>query len=459
MAEIESPLPHNKEAEAIILGTVMVEPALLPTLLDGITREDFFIPSNALVYQAVRDLYQTRQVIDPITIWQRAQALEVAENRQTGLDASKIAALLDGTARIRDEAYLTGLMEVVKETALRRRMIRYAEYLANQARQPDVSPDKLVSDMARRAVEYSNDSAESSDLIDSSTAMSRTLDALEERWNNRNGFLGLKTGFPDLDSALLGVRGGSVYVIASAPNVGKTTLVLNMVNGILRDAPDAVGLVVSMEMPVRELMTKFLSTQTLLASQAIDSGRDIRGRELDQAAKRNILIQGDYLASRNVFFLEGFKPVTPSMVAAKLERIRAMKRRVDFLVVDYLQLMSSDNQRGNATEYQAISEISRGLKLLAVRFNIPILVVSQLSRNHAGRNKPGFQLSDLRGSGSIEQDADVVIFLEPESWEDENQPGRKLVIAKNRVGPKHISIPLVFFGHQSRFESVENLSA
>lgn len=453
MAEIESPLPHNKDAEAIILGTVMVEQGLVPVLINGITREDFYLPSHRVVYAAIRDLYMSHKVIDPITTWDRIQAIE-ADGRPSGMNPAGLAALLDGTARIKDEHYLLGLMETVKIAALRRRLIRYGEYLANQAKQPDVAVEQLIGDMARRAGEYANDSGESSDLISAEDAVGRTIDQLEERWSSGSR-VGLTTGFPDLDKQLGGLRGGSVYIIASAPNVGKTTLVLNVVRGLLGDEPAATGLIVSMEMPVEQLMVKSLSTETRLASQAIDSGKDIKGLPLDRDAQRRILKAGDRLGGQQLFFLEGFKTVTPATVAAKLDRIRALKGRIDFLVVDYLQLMQADGAGKGTTEYQSVSEISRAMKRIAVQFNIPILLVSQLSRNHASRSDRGFKLSDLRGSGSIEQDADVVIFLEPEDWDDETQPGRKLVIAKNRFGAKHGVVNLVFFGHQSRFESVE----
>ena len=455
MAEIESPLPHNKEAEAIILGTVMVEQGLVPVLINGITREDFYLPSHQVVYAAIRDLCMSHKVIDPITIWDRIQAIE-ADGRPSGMNLAGLAALLDGTARIKDERYLLGLMETVKTAALRRRLIRYGEYLANQAKQPDVTVERLVSDMTRRAVEYANDSGESSDLIDSQAAVSRTLSLFEEQWNREDGFLGLRTGFSDLDRLLQGLRGGSVYIIASATNMGKTTLALNMVNGILDHDPQAVGLLVSMEMPVQQLVAKFLSTQTMLPTQAIESGRDGRGHSLDKAATRQILMQSDKLAARNVFFLEGFKKTAPTLIEAKLERIRAMKQRVDFMVLDYLQLMSGDG-RPNASRYDIVTDLSRDIKRLAVRFNIPVILISQLSREYARRAKTGFQVSDLRDSGSVEQDADVIMFVEPEDWDDPTKPGRKLVIAKNRQGPKDVLIPLVFFGHQSRFVGVESV--
>lgn len=448
-------LPNNKDAEKIILGTVMIAPQLLPTLLDGITREDFFVPSHAVAYAAIRDLYQMRQPIDPIMVLDRAQAIEAAEGRTTGIDAVKLSDMLSGTARITDEFYLLGLMQLVKDSALRRRLIRYGEYLATQAQQPDVKTSTLIADMHTRSIEYGNDSGVSSDLINSTEAVSRTMATLEEQWSREDGFLGLRTGFKGIDDALQGLRGGSVYIIASATSMGKTTLVLGMINGILQHTPDAVGLVVSMEMSVPQLMTKILSTQTRIASQAIDSGRNFKGQPLDHADRRLIMLQSDQLAERDLYFLEGFKAVTPAHVAVKLERIRAMKRRVDFLVVDYLQLMSSDNAKANSDQYEKVGDISRKLKVLAMRMNIPVIAISQLSREHARRQTKGYQLSDLRGAGNLEQDADAVIFLEPEDWTNEHNPGRVAVIAKNRTGPKDVRVPLVFFGNQSRFESVE----
>jgi replicative DNA helicase len=340
-------------------------------------------------------------------------------------------------------------MKLVKEATLRRKLIRYAEVLSVQAAQPDADPQELVLQLSTKGHELAQNTALLNDLVTTENAISRTFEFLENSWAKGGDCLGLSTGFVDLDKNLLGLQPG-VYVIAAGTGVGKTTFTLNIVNHLLLEATKKgekrVGALVSMEMGVESLTIKMLATRARLST------RDIRRGTLNAQQRQELMRAGQELAAQGLHFVEGFNAITPSAIAAKVEHLRATHGRLDFLVVDYLQLLDSDN--GGSGDYAAVTEISRKMKQLSHRYQIPILLISQLSRNYTNRTNRDYQLSDLRGSGAIEQDANVVMFLMPRDWDDETNPERRLVIAKDREGAKNITIPLLFIGEQSRFESM-----
>lgn len=442
-------LPHDLEAERVTLGVALLEPGLVPHVVENLTVADFFSVSNQAIFRAIKNLFATHTDINPVSVADEVRRLD-AQNGPSGATPAYIGQTFDGVPRFSRPESIKTYMDVIRKTSLQRRLVKYAEHLRVRAMQDDAEPTRLLEDMATKALEYGTDASLVSDLVSSEDAVNRTLAILEENWAKK-GQLGLPSGFPELDRALLGFRGGRVYVVAAGPNIGKTTLVLNFVNNILKARPQATGLIVSMEMPVDQLAVKFLSIQTHVETQRIELGDDLTREELGsitQAAKN--------LSQLNLTYLEGFSEVTPTAISAKLSRIRAKYGHVDFLVLDYLQLLDADG--GGGADYASITAISRALKRMAVKFNIPVLCVSQLSRKHSDRAIRDYQLSDLRGSGSIEQDADAVLFVMPKDWQNETDPERRLVIAKNRGGPKEISIPLLFFGHQARYESISYMA-
>jgi replicative DNA helicase len=374
---------------------------------------------------------------------------ESAQGVVTGVTHAVLAETYDGCPRFSRPESIQAYMKLVKDATLRRKLIRYAEVLSVQAAQPDADPQDLVLQLSAKGHELAQNTALLTDLVSTETAISRTFQYLEDSWARGGDCLGLSTGFQDLDRNLLGLQPG-VYVIAAGTSVGKTTFTLNIVNNILLDAAKKnekrVGALISMEMGVESLTIKMLATRAHLST------RDIRKGTLNNEQRRDLMRAGQELAAQGLHFVEGFNAITPSAIAAKVEHLRATHGRLDFLVVDYLQLLDSDN--GGSGDYAAVTEISRKMKQLSHRYQIPILLISQLSRNYTNRTNRDYQLSDLRGSGAIEQDANVVMFLMPRDWDDETNPERRLVIAKDREGAKNITIPLLFIGEQSRFESM-----
>lgn len=442
-------LPANPEAERMIIGCSMLEPGLLPYVISDLAEADFSLPTLGAVFRALKSLHLSHTDVNPATVMDAIQRYEASKGVTTGVTHANLAETYDGCPRFSRPESIQAYMKLVKEAALRRKLIRYAEVLSVQAAQPDANPQELVLQLSTKGQELAQNTALLNDLVTTENAISRTFEFLENSWAKGGDCLGLSTGFVDLDKNLLGLQPG-VYVIAAGTGVGKTTFTLNIVNHLLLEATKKgekrVGALVSMEMGVESLTIKMLATRARLST------RDIRRGTLNAQQRQELMRAGQELAAQGLHFVEGFNAITPGAIAAKVEHLRATHGRLDFLVVDYLQLLDSDN--GGSGDYAAVTEISRRMKQLSHRYQIPILLISQLSRNYTNRTNRDYQLSDLRGSGAIEQDANVVMFLMPRDWDDETNPERRLVIAKDREGAKNITIPLLFIGEQSRFESM-----
>jgi|SRR5882672_1748897 len=427
------------------LGCVMLDNGLAPQVLYQTAMEDYSVESHRLIFLAMRaidrgDLNGNR-VINPLTL---QSELEKAGNLERVGGPVAITGLFDGVPRFSD---ISPYVRLIKDAAI----LRKSAYLANWLFGESTANDARVADLLpllRVKVDELTEDQIIDDLISSEAATSRAMLELEQRWEAGSGMIGLPSGFPDLDKVLLGFRGGKYYTLAAGTGIGKTTLALNFGQRIVSEAgPDGprVGLIISLEMSTDELMIKTLSTFTQLNAYRIETG------DLTDQEKEFVREKAEEIKRLSIEYVEGFSRVTANSLAARVAKVRRKYKRLDFLIVDYLQLLDSDDKREN--EHLRLAEISRTLKRIAIMHNIPVIVLSQLNREFSKRANKDYQLSDLRGSGSIEQDSDVVMFLMPQDWEDQENPGRRLVIAKHRGGRKDVAINLVFFGEQSRFES------
>jgi replicative DNA helicase len=438
-------LPSQPEAERMALGCVLLDNGLAPQVLYQTDPEDYSVESHRMVFLAMRaidrgDLNGNR-AINPLTL--QAELTRAGNLERVGGPAS-ISALFDGVPRFSD---VSSYVRLIKDASALRKSAHLANWLFNESLANDVRLDEMLS-LLRTKVDELTEQQTADDLISSETAIERAMGELERRWESGGDVVGLPSGFPDLDKALLGFRGGKYYTLAAGTGIGKTTLALNFGQRIVSEpGPDGprVGLIISLEMPTDELMVKTLSTFTQINSYRIETGH------LTDQEKGFVREKAEEIRRLPLEYVEGFSKVTANSLVARVAKVRRKYKRLDFLIVDYLQLLDSDEKREN--EHLRLSEISRTLKRIAIMHNIPVIVLSQLNREFSKRANKDYQLSDLRGSGSIEQDSDVVMFLMPQDWVDEENPGRRLVIAKHRGGRKDVTINLVFFGEQSRFES------
>lgn len=442
MIEIKA-LPANLEAERMTLGVILLDNGVAPQALYELTPADYFSARHRYVFDAMRSLDSKGRSIDYLTLQDELHL----QGRAEECDPAFIAALIDGCPRFSN---ITEYVRLIKEASIKRQSIYLARWLAGEAQADDVAADALLKRLTGK-VEALQESQIVDDLISSETAVTRAMESLHARWEAGDSMIGLPSGFPDLDKVLLGFRPRKYYVIAAGTGQGKTTLALNIANHILFESPaetPRVGLVITLEMGTDELVVKAISTRTRIDSYRIETG------DLSREEREQVELAGAELGALALEYVEGFTRVTAASLISRVAKVRRKYGRLDFVIVDYLQLLDSDDKKEN--EHQKLSEISRTLKRVSLLHHLPVIVLSQLNREHAKRtgNRADYQLSDLRGSGSIEQDADVVLFLMPaKDAETEDDPRRRLVVAKHRGGRKDVTIDLVFFGDQSRFES------
>jgi len=435
-------LPANIAAERAVLGCVILNNSVAAQML-GLPPAAFSVEANRYIAVAIRTLCAAGRGITPLTLQDELTKME--QLTAVGGPAC-LAALFDGMPRFSD---ISEYVRLVREAFARRKAMAIGNWLFNEAQADDARIEDLLAALTDK-IEDLREGQQDDDLVSSEVATIRAMSELETRWTGGDEIIGLPTGFSDVDRILRGLRGGKYYTIAAGTGIGKTTLALNFADRIIADSsPDdpRVGLILSLEISVEELVVKQISIATRLDSDRIETGA------LSAAEKQAVRTAAERLKRIPVEYVEGFAKVTAGSIAARVAKVRRKHKLLSFLIVDYLQLLDSDDRREN--EHLRLTEISRTLKRIARQYDIPVIVLSQLNRDHArrsGQNRD-YQLSDLRGSGSIEEDSDVVMFLMPQDWNDEENPGRRLFIAKHRGGRKHVTVPLVFFGEQSRFES------
>lgn len=447
MNEPEIDIPKELAAERLIIGCMMGNNDIIPELLTQLTPDEFFHPIHKSIWRAFRNLDLKRETIDIVTVSRTIQTFNEVP------DYAYISSLLDGIPKYSRASYLSSHVSLVKEASGRRDLLRIGSWIQATALAKDISLDEFLAQTLQRIQVVHLLQRTQDDLIHSSDAMNRTLAELEERWSRGSEMLGLSTGFRQLDEVTGGLRGGRYYVLAAGTGMGKTTLALNVANNIMLSQRSydkkCAGLIISLEMSVTELNVKMLGTSTRINTRKIETG------QLNEEEKRKLILAADLLSDLDIEYCEGFSKVTPSSLLGLVEKVRTRHGQIDFLVVDYLQLIDSGAGSKAVNDHEKISNVSRELKRISIRFNIPVLVLSQVNRKSADRTNKDYQLSDLRGSGSIEQDADLVAFLQPDDWSDERNNKRKLYIAKQRAGVSDVSIPLIFFKESSRFAEYE----
>lgn len=437
-------LPANLDAERMILGVVLLDNSVVMEAVSSLSPDDFFSPRHRTVFEAYRVMCG-RTEIDPLTLQEQLNRAHSGHN----CDAAFIAGLFDGVPRFSN---ITRYIEIVREKSLLRQAMRMANWIMGAAADPSVDVGEFLARIEREVGDL-RAAQTVDDLVTSEEAINRTLVMLEEQWESGNTLLGMPTGIHALDHRLCGIRRGKYITIAGTPGMGKTTLALNFANHFDLSAPadrKPVGLIITLEMTVEELKVKLISARTGISTTRIETGH------MSNDERRAVRQAAAALADLTVEYIEGFSRVTAASVRARVDKVfRKHGGRIDYLILDYIQLVDTDDDSGKETENAKLTEISRTLKRIANRYNIPVLVLSQLNRQWASRANKDPELTDIRGSGSIVQDSDIVIFICPNDQADPEGPVRKLLTRKFRGGQTGTDLVL-FSGRQSRFMNIED---
>jgi replicative DNA helicase len=432
--------PHNLEAEQSLLGSMFLSADAVENSLLIVDSDDFYRPAHAKIFSAVKHLHLRGEPIDQITV---ADQLET----EGKIDAAGGKAyLLDVTSAVPTAANAEYYATIVKRTSLLRQLITAATAIAALGYENPDDIDETVERAEKLIFDVTNKRV-SSNFRQIDGLMKQGFEHIEQLYDRKAHITGVPTGFPDLDKILAGLHRGDLIILAARPSVGKTAFALNIaVNAAKAGHPTAVF---SLEMAAEQLVQRVLCAEARIDSQRLRTG---------------YLNDEDWPAIMQAMGRLGKAPLwvddTPSIsileVRAKARRLLRDKSE-GLIIVDYLQLMQPQHRRSENRQVE-IADISRGLKILAKELNVPIIALSQLSRRVEDRQGKRPQLSDLRESGAIEQDADVVMFIDrntdPRSEEDTGgRPGKgeaEIIVAKHRNGPTD-SCRLAYLERFTRF--------
>ncbi len=430
--------PHNVDAEASLLGAMMLSEEAISIVLDrGLKSEDFYKPSHRHVFDAIRALSIAGEPVDPVTVGEELRRAALLDGIG-GLDA--LVRLQNATPAISSaERYA----KIVRDAAKLRRVINAASEIAEIAYSEPVDVDKALDDAESRIYDVSAGNVnEGAHVL--SQLLGESLEKIEERWNNPGQLSGVTTGFRKLDEILLGFQPGALHVIGARPGMGKSALALNMAVNVARLTMRPV-IFFSLEMSAYELSQRVLSSEASVPSEVL------RGAAPSEKQWTEI---GRAVGRLDIPLIIDDSPMTSvGSMRARARRVRLQQGDLGLIVIDYLQLMGGDAKVEN--RQLEVSEISRNLKLMAREFNVPIVALSQLSRNLENRGDKRPNLSDLRESGAIEQDADVVMFIYRGDAAGDTTAARgtaDLIIAKHRAG-RTDTVKLAWVEPYTRFEN------
>ncbi len=428
--------PHNLNAEESLLGALLLSRDAVGAVAEmGLSVNDFYKPAHQYVYDAIRGLNATGQPIDAVTV--------ADELRRAGLldeigGAEMLLELQNATPAISNASRYA---KIVQDTAVLRRLIRVASDIAEIAYSEPDDVSRALDEAETKVFEVAEDR-----VIDSvqplGELMPLAMDKLQETFERGNTITGLATGYNDLDELLSGLQPSTLNIVGARPAMGKTAFGLGLAVHAAQTAKVPV-LVFSLEMGHTELTQRILSSEARVDSTKLRNGRltESDWTKLGRAVGRLEV----------PLYLDDNPRVTVMEIRAKARRLKS-REGLGLIVIDYLQLMSGNNSENRQLE---VSEISRGLKILARELEVPIVALSQLSRNLESRSDKRPMLADLRESGSLEQDADVVMFLYRDEVYNNESPDKgsaEVIIAKHRSGPIGMR-RLAFLGAYTRFDN------
>ncbi|MFQ5663215.1 MAG: replicative DNA helicase [Terriglobia bacterium] len=446
---LERKLPHNLEAERSVLGAILLDNEAFHPAIEVLQPADFFLDSHRRIFARMIELSEANRAIDLITL---NEELDRTAELEAAGGTAYLSSLVDGVPRVSNVEHYA---RIVKEKALLRNLIHTSNNIIHQAFEAEEQADEVL-DRAEQAVFALAEERVKVGLLPLREIARATLPRLDELFERRQHITGLATGFIDFDNLTSGLQPADLIVLAARPAMGKTALALNIAQHAAMQGGQPVA-IFSLEMAREALLFRLLCAEARVDSHKFRSGflnREEMGRLTTTLGR---------LAEAPIF-IDDTPALTVLEMRAKCRRLQAdpATAGLGLVIVDYMQLMSGRGRFENRT--QEISSISRGLKALAKELHVPLIAVSQLSRapeQRGGDHRP--QLSDLRESGSIEQDADVVAFVfrpemyrDPDTVPEEDRGRAELIVAKQRNGPTG-RLHLAFLREFTRFENLLRL--
>lgn len=439
-----APLPYDLNTEASVLGAILIDNDSLIKIADNLDVEDFYDQRHRNIYQSIMELYEANKPVDVLTLSNRLKANGVLA------DVGGAAYLTELTNFVPTAAHIETYANIVAEKALRRRLLEVNKDLASLTLDETKSLNELIEQSESQIFRLSQRHIKEN-IVSIEDVLSGSFERLDELHKDKGKLRGITTGFKSLDNILAGLQRSDLFILAARPAMGKTAMVLNLAHNVATKAEVPV-LIFSLEMSKEQLVDRMLSRESGVNAWALRTGN-----LTDDDFEKIGLAMGTL--SEAQIYIDDTPGLTISELRTKAKR-EAHRHPLGLIIVDYLQLMSGGSRfSGQANRVQEISEISRGLKGVARELNVPLIALSQLSRSVESRSPQIPQLSDLRESGSIEQDADVVSFLYREDYynpETDKQNILEVHIRKHRHGEVG-NIELYFDREKQRITDVDRI--
>src|SRR3990167_4933475 len=434
MAGIKVP-PHNEEAEQSVLGSILIDKDAISIVSEIISPNDFYSGVNGVVYSAMLSLYEKRKPIDILTLTD-----ELKKNKTNDrIDTAYLTSLVE---TVPTAANVEHYAKIIKENATKRSLISLGGEIAQMGFTEDKEADELL-DKAEAVIFSISQGHGTKGFVQLKEMLAQSFDRIDELHKGGAGLRGVRTGFVDLDNILSGMQASNMLILASRPGQGKTAMIANISQYVAVSEKIPVG-IFSLEMSQEEIVDRLLVGQADVDAWRLKTGKL---SEPDFAK----LSEAMGLLADAPIFIDDTPGISVAEIRTRARRLQ-LEHQIGLLIVDYLQLVDPGKHYDNRV--QEVSIVSQSLKNLARELKIPVVAVSQLSRavEHRGEKRP--QLADLRESGAIEQDADVVMFIYRIEESVGNVIPTKLLIAKHRNGPTG-EIDLLFRGDRIRFYNVE----
>lgn len=435
MEDITRVPPHSVESEQSILGSIILDKDAIITVAEIINPSDFYKEAHKIIYESMLKLNSNNEPIDLITLIEELRKESYLDNVGGISYLTSLSTIVPTTSNVKYYA------NIVKEKSVMRQLIKASNEIINLGYDASIDVQEILDKAEKNIFDISQEKA-SDDIEPISLVLQDTFDMIERLCTDKSDVTGITTGFTDLNKKINGLQRTDLIFLAARPAMGKTAFSLNLVqNAALKG--DASVAVFSLEMSKEQLVQRMLSAQSNVELSKIKTGN------LGESDWPRIIDAMAVLSEANIF-IDDTPGIKISEIRSKCRRLK-IEKGLDLILIDYLQLMEGEGR--NENRQQEISKISRSLKILAKELNCPVVALSQLSRSPELRKDHRPILSDLRESGSIEQDADIVMFLyRDEYYHDDSEKKNigEIIVAKNRHGETG-SVELVWFGQVQKF--------
>ena len=443
--------PQNLDAEQSVLGAILLDPDSIVSVMEFLMPEDFYRVNHQVIFKAMVELNNDSSPIDIVSVAERLNQNKQLENAGGQLYLLELAEKVPTASNV--EYY----SKIVSEKSTLRKLIRTSTDIATDA-YGETDEVAAVLDRAERSILEVSEKRNRAGFVDITKVLNEAYLSLEERMKNTGEITGIPTGYIDLDRMTSGLHSDELIILAARPSVGKTAFVLNIAKNVATKTNETVA-IFSLEMSAESLVNRMLCSEGSIDASNMRNGR------LTEEELRSYFVASGTLSNAPIY-IDDTPGIRVSEIRAKCRRLKQERSNLGLIVIDYLQLIEGN---GRESRQQEVSEISRNLKKLAKELSVPVIALSQLSRGVEQRQDKRPVMSDIRESGSIEQDADIVAFLYRDDYyrqepdEDGNVPQQEsnniieVIIEKNRSGPRG-TVELMFIKEYNKFTSIASKS-